>query len=146
MEILSKNLKETQKAAREFAKNISKKQKKGAHVVALYGDLGSGKTSFVQGVARALGVVGTVISPTFVIERRYEISKDEYTHLIHIDAYRLESEGELLALGWKKIVSDPENIIFIEWAERVEGLLPNGGTTIYFEYINETTRKISITN
>ena len=144
MEIVSKNLKETQKVAREFAEKFPTEQKDGAYVVALYGDLGSGKTSFVQGVARALGIKNTIISPTFVIERIYKISKDKYTHLIHIDAYRLENSDELLSLGWDEIVSDPKNIIIIEWAERVEELLPRRAIKIYFEYVDETTRKIKI--
>lgn len=141
-----KTLKETQAFAEEFIKKTLKTNYKKATVVALYGDLGSGKTSFVQGIAKALGVSNTVISPTFVIERIYKISKKHFSHLIHIDAYRLENKEELLSLGWEEIISNPENIIFVEWAERVKEILPNNVIKIEFEYIDENRRSIEIIN
>lgn len=140
----TKTLKETQVFAEEFIKKILKINHKKAIVIALYGDLGSGKTSFVQGVAKSLGITHTVVSPTFVIERIYKISKKPFFHLIHIDAYRLEGGEELLSLGWGEIINSPENIIFVEWAERVEDILPDNVIKIEFEYIDENRRRIEV--
>ena len=95
-----------------------------AVVVGLYGNLGAGKTTLTQSIATALGVVDTVTSPTFVIEKIYELTNRKFTHLIHIDAYRLEKSKELLHLGWKDIISDPHNLILIEWPERVADIMP----------------------
>ncbi len=117
---------------------------KQAVVVALYGELGSGKTTFAQKIASELGVSKTVISPTFVIERVYKIDAGTFTHFIHIDAYRLENADELRRLGFENIVSDPKNFIAIEWAEKVEDLLPKDVIRIYFEFVDEEERKIKI--
>jgi len=96
----------------------------GATVVTLSGDLGSGKTTFVQGAAAALGVSERVTSPTFVIENVYRLEGQHFERLIHIDAYRLQSERELERLGWNELVLDPKNLILLEWPERVAGLIP----------------------
>ena len=104
-----------------------------ATVVALSGDLGAGKTTFAQAVARALGVEETVSSPTFVIEKVYQLSGQSFEKLIHIDAYRLESAHELEVLGWRETVADPNNLILIEWPERLAALVPEGAIHIRFE-------------
>ncbi len=122
MKYVSSSLEETQKIADDFVKKISPRD--GALVVGLSGDLGAGKTAFAKCVAKTFGVEETVTSPTFVIEKIYELSNQKFTHLIHIDAYRLDSSAELLNLGWTKIISDPKNIILIEWSERVSDIMP----------------------
>jgi len=122
-----------------------------ATVVGLYGDLGAGKTTFTKALAEVLGVEGVVTSPTFVLEKIYTLSNkklnQKFSHLIHIDAYRLESSDELKQLGWDTIVSDPKNLIVIEWADKVEGLLPEHTRKIFFEVVDESslhnTRNIS---
>lgn len=120
----SKNLEETQKIAEDFVTRLEPLED-GARVVGLYGDLGAGKTSFTQAVAKTLGVSDSVTSPTFVIEKIYELSNAaKFTHLIHIDAYRLEKFEELLHLGWKEITSQKNNLILIEWPERVAEIMP----------------------
>ena len=108
-----------------------------AIVVALIGELGAGKTTFVQKFAKALGITEPVLSPTFVILKKYG-------NLVHIDAYRLESAKELEALEIYDLIADPNNVIFIEWADRVKEILPDNSITIHFDHVNETTRKISI--
>lgn len=105
-----------------------------ARVVALSGDLGAGKTAFAQGVAKALGVREVVTSPTFVIEKVYDLEAQGFGRLIHIDAYRLDGAEELRKLGWDTIVADPENLILIEWPERVPGLLPGDARTLSFAH------------
>ena len=118
----------------------------------LSGDLGSGKTSFAQGVANALGVSEHVTSPTFILERIYKLSQPlpftishlPFVHLVHIDAYRLDNASELKHLGFEELVQDPGNLILIEWPERVQEALPPDIQTLKFEFIDENTRKIII--
>ena len=113
-----------------------------ATVVALSGDLGAGKTTFVQTVAKHFGIEEQVSSPTFVIEKIYEIAHGAFARLIHIDAYRLKGAEELEALGWSEIVSDPANLILIEWPERVAELIPASAHRIALTFIDEHTRTI----
>ncbi|MBI4120869.1 MAG: tRNA (adenosine(37)-N6)-threonylcarbamoyltransferase complex ATPase subunit type 1 TsaE [Parcubacteria group bacterium] len=115
-----------------------------ATVVGLYGDLGSGKTTFVKNIAEVLGISEPVVSPTFIIERVYAMHHAQFTHFIHIDAYRLKDGKELLRLGWDDIAKDPKNLVFIEWADRVEAVLPKDAIKIYFEGVDERTRKVRI--
>lgn len=95
-----------------------------AMVIALSGDLGAGKTTFTQEVAKVLGVEEHVVSPTFVIQKIYALKEQKFDRLIHIDAYRLESARELEHLGWHDLCADPGNLILIEWPERVTELIP----------------------
>jgi len=89
-------------------------------VIALYGDLGTGKTCFAQGVARGLGVPGNVTSPTFVLLREYAGRLPLY----HFDAYRLNGPEDFTELGSEEYLSGP-GVSIIEWAERVAGALPD---------------------
>lgn len=118
-----------------------------ATVVGLYGDLGSGKTTFTKALAEALGVKDTVTSPTFVLEKIYTLTNQKFSrnflHLIHIDAYRLEDSAELKKLGWDTIVSDGNNLIVVEWADKIENILPQDTKKVIFEVIGENTRNIS---
>lgn len=142
MEYLSKNLEDTSKIAADFVKNL-KPAAEGATVIGLYGELGSGKTTFMKFLAKSLGVEEEITSPTFVIMKKYELRNTSYDSLIHIDAYRIEKEEEMLVLGWKEMISDPQSLIFIEWPEKIEGLLPPH-IVVKFEHVGETERKISI--
>ncbi len=123
MKHVSNSLEETHKIAEDFINSISPKNDS-AFVVGLYGNLGGGKTTFTKSVASILGVEDSVTSPTFVIEKIYELYGNKFSHLIHIDAYRLNSGEELLNLGWQKIISDKNNLILIEWPERVSEIMP----------------------
>ena len=135
-------LQETQKIAKDFAGTLVLQEK--ATIVALYGDLGSGKTTFVQHIAKALGVEITVTSPTFVIERVYKLTGQKFDHLIHIDCYRIEESPEITLLGWNEKVTNPRNLIFVEWANRIEEILPKDTIKIYFESVDEKTRNIRV--
>lgn len=96
-----------------------------ATLVTLSGELGAGKTAFTQAVAKAYGVSESVTSPTFVLEKVYALPNESgFTHLIHIDAYRLESADELKVLGWDSLLKEEGNLIFLEWPENVAGALP----------------------
>ena len=134
-------LEELQDEAQRFAATLSKRDT--ATVVALYGDLGAGKTTFTQALARSLGVEGNVVSPTFIIQRRYPLEGQVFSQLIHIDAYRLEEADQLRALGWEDIVQDPDNLIIIEWPEHVLGVLDGDEHELHFTHIDEETREIN---
>ncbi len=138
----SKSLSDTKQIAEEYLKQLPHGQTV-APVIGLRGDLGTGKTAFVQQIANILGITEAITSPTFVIEKIYKLDNPHYTHLIHIDAYRLEREQEILSLGWNEIIADPKNLIMIEWPEKVAGVMPEYTKYINFTFINDTTRDIS---
>lgn len=115
-------------------------------IVALQGNLGAGKTVFVKGAAAALGVSGEVTSPTFVIEKIYTLKDGApWKRLVHIDAYRLEGNNELRTIGWADIATDPNNLIMMEWPERVGLGVPERAVWLEFDAVNETTRTIKAT-
>ena len=136
-----KDVGEMDKFASEFVENIKPKGS-GAVIIGLYGDLGSGKTTFVQCVASHLGITKTVTSPTFVIEKIYKLEGKEFNHMVHIDAYRLENGNELKSLGFEEISKDPGNIIFVEWPERVRDIMPQDKKDLSFTFVDESTRVI----
>ena len=137
-EIISKSAKETQKIAKILAEELLDPRvsnQNGAEVIALEGNLGSGKTTFIQGFARALGIKEKVLSPTFVLIKIYKIRKSKkFRHLIHIDCYRLEKLKDLLHLGLKNFLKDRDAVILIEWADRVKKLLPKETFWIKFKH------------
>ncbi len=130
--------------AKGFLEGLKPSQK--ATVVLLEGDLGAGKTTFSQAIARELGFVGGLVSPTFVIQKRYPISYSFFQNLIHIDAYRLKSSSEIDKLGWSDWIKDPTNIILVEWPSLIGDVIPGGAHKISFEHVDEDTRKIEITH
>lgn len=148
VEILSKSEAQTKKVAKLLAEEIfspmSRRTKNRAWVIGLEGELGSGKTKFIQGFAKGLGIRQRLTSPTFVILRRYAICDKQYANLYHIDCYRLNKSKELLDLDFKEIISNPQNIVLIEWAEKVRKILPKNTIWIKFEIINQKERKIKI--
>lgn len=151
MKILSRSVEETNKFALDFVKQISEKNNKNktgkATVVGLFGDLGSGKTTFTQALGKHLGVGEVMTSPTFVIEKRYPLTQStiynlQFTKLIHIDAYRLDSGSEILKLNFQEDLNSPNNLILIEWPERVEVAMPADIIKINFKFISEFEREI----
>jgi len=114
---------------------------KGAVVVSLKGELGSGKTTFVQGMAMGLGIKNRILSPTFVLMKKYKIP-DAKKQFYHIDCYRIKKAQDLVALNLEKLLLDSQNIIAIEWAERIEEILPKNTIILKFKFINEKQREI----
>lgn len=138
-------LSQSAEQTKEIGKNIAKaaasfKNRKRAAIICLKGDLGGGKTTFTQGFLKGLGIEERILSPTFVILKRY--AKSFY----HIDCYRLKSEKDLAQLGFESIISDPKNIVLIEWPQNIWTALPKDALEIEFEFINESTRKIKVKN
>ena len=134
---------ETEEFGWEFAQTLKTRQDT-ATIVALEGNLGSGKTTFVQAVAKALGVKEHLTSPTFVIMKPYELHNHTFKRLIHVDAYRLKHGEELTRLAWPRYANDPGNIIFIEWPEHVADILPADAKKIALTFIDEHTRGIEL--
>lgn len=122
---------------------IAKPKDNGATVLALHGDLGVGKTTFTQTLARALGVTEPVTSPTFVIMKGYALEDQAFSKLVHIDAYRIESPNELSVLGFASLVETPQTLVIIEWAEKVAALLPQGTHHLTFT-LEGTVRTIML--
>ena len=167
MQYISRSNEETNKIAKDFLETIYPIGFSSV-VVALQGELGAGKTAFAQEVGKILGVTENMHSPTFVIMKAYRLQPTthnkqpttqnlknsesgsklsvvgRWSTLIHIDAYRLEKESELLHLGWEEITKEPENLILIEWPENVAGIIPTNAKRISFKFIDENTREIEI--
>lgn len=141
MEIFTDSAESTQEAGRKLSSTLVK-----GDVVALRGDLGAGKTTFIQGIARGLGIKERVTSPTFIIMRTYEQEGSAYDNFYHVDLYRLEQnlEAEIDNLGLGDIIKKGKSIVVIEWAEKVAGLLPDTTKWINIKYIEGGKRRIII--
>lgn len=138
-------LHEFQQIARDFALGLTSFPNR-ATVVGLYGDLGSGKTTFVQDAAKALGARERLVSPTFLIVKSYKLKVKSFKTLVHIDAYRLKHSDELLKLRFEELLRDPGNLIFLEWADRVADVLPRDHIKISLslDFLDERARRIAI--
>lgn len=134
--------------AKVFMREVAQKHTgKGALVVGLRGDLGAGKTAFVKEFAKEVRIPRTINSPTFIIENLYNIPEggeisDKFNRLVHIDAYRLDGPADTDVLEWESVFSDPKTVVFVEWPEIVEEVLPRSMVNISFEFIDENTREI----
>lgn len=137
--VYTKSARETQ----DFARKLSKKYKSGG-IIALYGELGTGKTTFAQGFARGLGINNKITSPTFLITRQYPVP-GQRNFFYHIDLYRLENI-DLKSSGLEEILEDPANIILIEWAEKINDNLPDQAKKINLRRIKEDVREIVLTS
>lgn len=116
-----------------------------ATVLGLTGDLGSGKTTFTQLFAKALSIEAHVVSPTYVIAKFYDMTNHAtWKRLVHIDAYRINSPEEMRALKWGEIIADPQNIVIVEWPERIGDLFPKDAFMLKFHFIDQTTRSVTL--
>lgn len=125
---------DTQRLGEDIARKF-----KGGGILALYGDLGSGKTTFVQGLAKGLGINQKIISPTFIIARKYELGENNF---YHIDLYRIEKIIDVESIGLSEILNDRSNVVAIEWPEKIEKLLPKNTLNINFKYLKGDQRRI----
>jgi len=128
--------------AGEIISKISKIKNDKAIIVTLSGDLGAGKTTLTKEIAKQLGVKGTIISPTFVIMKIYKTKNSKFKKLIHLDAYRLNSDEELLKIGWSELIENKDSLILIEWPERVSGCFDDSQFKIEIFHIDNETRTI----
>lgn len=128
--------------AKEFIKKLPTESSERAHVVGLVGDLGAGKTTFVQALAKELNADATVTSPTYVLVQRYAIHHPVFSSLVHIDAYRLRPD-EVHTIAWDRYVNDPKNLIVVEWPEKMGDAFPKDAERLVFSVVDEETRAIS---
>lgn len=145
MEIITQSAEETKILGRKIASDLTSwKNPPNARILALSGGLGSGKTTFVQGLAESLGA-DRVISPTFILMRKYDVNPST---LFHLDLYRLEGDiwDEVKSLGIEEIWTNPENIVVIEWAERIKDKIPKSSMWIEFESLDDEKRRIIVNN
>ena len=130
MEITTKDAKDTQRLGQKIGSGL-----KGGEIIALTGNLGTGKTTFVQGLAQGLGIKERVLSPTFILMRQYQGELDLY----HLDMYRLDTNfyEEVRNLGLQEIWGKEKNVVVIEWAEKIKDHLPSGTIWIDLTPIGE---------
>ncbi len=157
---ITKNSQETKVFAKKLLGELLKlnMNKNSNLVICLEGNLGGGKTTFVQGLAEGLGIKEIVNSPTFLIMKKYTAVKsrtekcnslqrgesERMLNLYHFDCYRISGYQEILDLGFEEIISGKNNIIAIEWPEKIKEILPKERINIKFEFVDEKTRRIKI--
>ena len=140
---------QTKEIGKILTKEILKtKAWKTAVILGLEGDLGGGKTTFLQGLAKELGIKEKILSPTFIIMRRFKIpicqTNDRFKNLYHIDCYRILKPKDILDLDFKEIISQPQNIVAIEWADRVRKILPKDILILKFKFLAKNKREITV--
>lgn len=116
---------------------------KGGEVICLTGELGAGKTTFVNGLINYFKPNSRVLSPTFIIVRHYRIENDKIKNIYHIDLYRMDDIASIRDLGILELFNKPDTVVAIEWPEKMERLLPKGKIEIDFEVLDENQRKIT---
>lgn len=141
--ITTKSIAETQTFAKKWLSSLASKIDE-ATIVGLYGNLGSGKTTFTQAVARELGIKEVVTSPTFVILKIYDTTYHIFKRLIHIDAYRLRNGRELQDLNFEELIENKNNFIIIEWPENVREILPDNHIRIHCQFVGENNRRFEV--
>jgi len=144
MEIVTKSAQETAALGEKIANQLIINHQ--PLIIALTGELGSGKTIFVQGLAKGLGIKERILSPTFVMIREYQVhsAKCIAHKFFHVDLYRVENEKDIESLGLAEIWSDPKNLVAIEWAEKIKKILPGKRIDIHLGYLKEDKRRINI--
>lgn len=154
-EYIISSLQELEDFAKDEFLKFLKPSSDGATLIALEGDLGSGKTAFTKAVAKSLGINEHVSSPTFTIAKFYPLDcesatedKTEHAHihfheLVHIDAYRMENPNEAEVLRLPEMTKDSEKLILVEWPEQLGTHLAKPNMTLRFTFIDETTRSIT---
>jgi tRNA threonylcarbamoyladenosine biosynthesis protein TsaE len=144
-EFITNNFSQTKTSGKILAQEVLKtKSKKAALLLCLEGELGGGKTTFLQAFGKGLGIEDRILSPTFVILKRFQIPDSRFQNFYHIDCYRIEDPKEILDLGFREIIKNPENIVAIEWAEKIKKIIPPRAIWIKFEFIDKNKRKITI--
>jgi len=137
---------ETKRIAKKISQEILK-EKKGPLFLILKGPLGAGKTLFVKALAKNLGIKERISSPSFIIFKRFKIKnkKSFFKYLFHFDLYRIKNFSEIKNLNLKEIFNDPQNLIILEWGEKIKrNLLKKRGYLISFKFTLPNQREIRI--
>lgn len=148
--IITKDPGQTRKFGEKTAKKIIQKlpnkiTKNGAVILGLSGELGSGKTTFMQGFAKGLGIKEKILSPTFVILKHFKIKNINFFDFYHIDCYRVNKPEDILQIDFESIVKNPKNIVAIEWPEKVKKYLPKEIIEVKFKAADFESREINTT-
>ena len=137
--MISQSADQTIKYAQKFARKL-----KGGEVIGLIGELGSGKTTFVKGLAQGMGIKEPITSPTFVMLKEYRIPKANQPTLVHVDAYRVENLDDIKSVGIEDYFNRNGAIVVIEWAEKIKKILPKDTLYIGFKHKSEREREINL--
>ncbi len=145
---ITQNFRQTKELGKILAQEI-----KSGIIICLSGELGSGKTTFTQGFLQGLKIKGPYTSPTFVVLKHYKSRKfpisnfqfPKFRDVYHLDAYRVNAK-DIISLGWEEMINDPNNIILVEWAERIQKIIPPNSIWINFKWISENEREINFLN
>ncbi len=146
-EFISHNLADTEKIAQALLSSLAARldsAKRGKSILALSGNLGAGKTTFVKFLAKALGLEENITSPTFVLLKAYDIDFADFKKFIHVDCYRLDAKEDLADIGLQDYVADASNLVLIEWADKINNLPQQKVLNIKIEILGETSRKFII--
>ena len=135
-QIVARSEKETREIARALGEELRRTVplKRGALVFALKGDLGSGKTTFIQGALKRIGIKKKTSSPTFVLVKRFPLARRGIKNIYHVDAYRVKSARELAPLGLQDIFQEKRSVVFIEWADKIRRAIPKNAIWISFAH------------
>ncbi len=147
MRITSNSPSKTKDLGRLLAEEILKDKSPAPITIALRGNLGAGKTTFIQGFAKGLGLKNKIVSPTFVIFRNYKIPRHKLTvngwgRFYHMDAYRIKKISELIPLNFKEMISAPRSVIVIEWPENINKALPKNTLRLEFRHGRKENERI----
>ncbi len=147
MIITSASSNETKKIAELLGQSILRGGS-GPFIVALEGDLGAGKTTFIKGLARGLGIRRNITSPTFLMVRRYKLppSRRRFKNLYHVDAYRMGSARDIVSTGLKEALRDKQSVIAVEWADRIKKALPRKIIRVVIAHQKENERRLSFSS
>ena len=151
---ITNNARQTQKLGKLLAKEL-----RGGDIICLTGELGSGKTTFAQGILKGLKAKGPYTSPTFLVMKKYRITHNtkhdtrkkkvlrvtcyELHDIYHIDCYRIKTK-DILDLGWEEIIADKNNLVIVEWAERIKRIISRSAIWIRFRHKGRDKRKIIV--
>lgn len=138
-EFITTNITDFEEASRNILRSILEiSPKNKATLITLSGDLGAGKTTMAQFFGKELGIKTEITSPTFVIQKRYELDETkQYINVFHMDLYRLQNFSEIEKLGWREIRNNQDNIIFIEWAENIKEVAEDFDVQIKIEFLKD---------
>ncbi len=138
-----KKITNSEKETKIFAQEFIKKNQK--NILLLYGNLGSGKTIFVKGIAKFFKIKSTITSPTFVLIKEYKINNKNFRKLIHIDLYRINILDQDLIQQIKEYIQDKQNLVIIEWPEKISKKISKfKSQKIYFYHFSKNKREIKI--
>jgi len=144
LKYLTKSAFQTKKLAFLLAQTILQTKKRGPIIIGLIGDLGTGKTTFIQGFSKGLNIKYQIKSPTFLINKKYPLKNDNFKTFYHIDAYRIKTKKDLITTGINDALKDKRGIVIIEWANLIKKYLPPQIIIIKLKHISQNLREIKI--